>query len=71
MLVLTRSPGEEIVVKLDNGELLRIAVTEVNRQHVKIGVRADKKHEVWRLEIYNKRYGSLTPMITVAEGNKQ
>lgn len=71
MLVLTRSPGEEIVVKLDNGELLRIVVTEVNRQHVKIGVRADTKHEVWRLEIYNKRYGALTPMITVAEGNKQ
>lgn len=71
MLVLTRRPGEEIVIRLPSGELVRFAVTEINRQNVKIGIEADATNKVWRLEIYNRKYAPLTPMITLVEGNKK
>lgn len=46
-LVLTRKPGESIV--MDNG--VRVRVEDVHGRSVKISIQADKSVGIWREEI--------------------
>ena len=51
MLVLTRRVGEEIVIDLD----IRIAITAIQGDRVRIGVTAPKTIRVDREEVHRRR----------------
>ena len=51
MLVLTRRIGEEIVIDLD----IRITITAIQRDRVRIGVTAPKFVRVDREEVHRRR----------------
>lgn len=50
MLILTRKPGETIVI----GDNIRIAVLGIEGRQVRIGIDAPKEVAVHREEIYDK-----------------
>jgi carbon storage regulator len=56
MLVLTRLPGERIVIPIDLGpdyrQTITIAVVDVRGDKVRIGIDAPQDIRVWREEIY-------------------
>lgn len=52
MLVLTRRPGESIILSLADGTTAKIEVSQVNGGQVRIGVDAPKSIGVDREEIY-------------------
>ena len=51
MLLLTRKPGEEIII---GDDLIRIKIVQINGNQVRLGIEAPKELEVHRLEIYEK-----------------
>lgn len=61
MLLLSRNVGEEIVIQLDGGEVIRIGVTRVHNAQATIAVQAARRHGVWRLEVYNKIQSTPIP----------
>ncbi len=61
MLLLSRNIGEEIVITLDNGEVIRIGVTRLHKAQATIAVQADRRHGVWRLEVYNQMQSTPIP----------
>jgi carbon storage regulator len=50
MLILTRRPGEAILI----GEEIEILVKEVGRNHVRLGINAPKSVTIRRLETLGK-----------------
>lgn len=50
MLVLSRRPGEQIVI----GEGIVVTVIEVRGNKVRLGIEADKKTAVHRREVHNR-----------------
>ena len=51
MLVVTRRPGEAIVIELPTGELIEVVVLSVNGNKVKLGTDAPKHLPVVREEL--------------------
>lgn len=54
MLVLSRMLGEKIVIQC-GGEIITIAVADIRRDKVRIGVEASKEVRIDREEIYEQR----------------
>jgi len=50
MLILTRRPGEAILI----GEDIEILVKEVGRNHVRLGINAPRSGTIRRLETLNR-----------------
>jgi carbon storage regulator len=64
MLVLTRRPGESIVV----GENIVVTVIEIKGGQVRIGIDAPREVDVYREEIYEQvRQENLTAIANVEE----
>lgn len=57
MLVLTRKPGEQIII----GDNIRITVVSIGPGRVKIGVDAPANVKVDRQEVYDKRQADQEP----------
>ncbi|MCL1485164.1 carbon storage regulator (plasmid) [Marinobacter sp. M3C] len=55
MLILTRRPGETLVMKTESGELINVTVLGVKASQVRIGVDAPKTVAVNREEIHIKK----------------
>ena len=55
MLILTRRPGETLVLETASGELIKVTVLGVHANQVRIGVDAPKSISVDREEIYLKK----------------
>jgi len=55
MLILTRRPGETLVMKTESGELINVTVLGVKANQVRIGVDAPQSVSVDREEIYLKK----------------
>ncbi len=51
MLILTRRPGEAILI----GEDIEILVKEVGRNHVRLGINAPRSVTIRRLETLNRQ----------------
>ena len=51
MLVLTRSPGERLMI---NNKEIKISILEIKGQQVRIGIEAPKSVSVHREEIFDK-----------------
>jgi len=67
MLVLTRRPGESIVV----GENIVVTVIEIKGGQVRIGIDAPREAEVYREEIYEQvKQENLTAIANVDEIRK-
>jgi len=67
MLVLTRRPGESIVV----GENIVVTVIEIKGGQVRIGIDAPREVEVYREEIYEQvKQENLTAIANVDEIRK-
>jgi carbon storage regulator len=52
MLVLTRKPGETIVLKLPTGEVVQVVVINIDHSRVRVGVEAPKDVVILRGELY-------------------
>jgi carbon storage regulator CsrA len=63
MLILTRRPGEAILI----GEEIEILVKEVGRNHVRLGINAPKSVTIRRLETL----GQTTPAERDSEENAE
>ena len=67
MLVLTRRPGESIVV----GENIVVTVIEIKGGQVRIGIDAPREVDVYREEIYEQvRQENLSAIANAAEIRK-
>jgi len=55
MLILTRRPGETLVLEAASGELIKATVLGVHANQVRIGVDAPQSVSVDREEIYLKK----------------
>lgn len=55
MLVLTRRPGEELIITLPDGSLITVAVLGLRGNQIRLGVEAPKNVAVDRLEIYQRK----------------
>lgn len=51
MLVLSRKEDEAIIIKLPNGEQIDVIVTQINGNHIRVGVDADEDVEIVRKEL--------------------
>ena len=54
MLILTRRPGETLIIELPNGKQIDVTVLEVKGNQVRIGINAPKDVAVHREEIYER-----------------
>lgn len=63
MLVLTRKPGEQIVI----GNTIRITVVSVGHGRVKIGVVAPPNVSIDRQEVYDRKQHEITSPAEEAE----
>ncbi len=54
MLVVTRRPGETIVIELPTGELIKVIVLSVKGNQVKLGTDAPKQLPVVREELLER-----------------
>lgn len=54
MLMLTRSPGERILLKCPNGQEIWITVGYKNKREISLGIDAPKDVQILREEIINK-----------------
>lgn len=55
MLVLTRRPAEQIVIRL-NGEIVVVSILAVDGSKVRLGFEADPSVEVNRKEVDDRKY---------------
>lgn len=55
MLILTRRPGEALVMQTGSGEVIKVVVIENRGNQVRVGVIADSKVSVDREEIYLRK----------------
>ena len=62
MLVLTRKVGEEIVI----GDQVRITITQIRGDKVRIGITAPPEVQVDRLEVHERRREFGTPIVVEA-----
>lgn len=60
MLVLTRMPGERIIVRLEDGREVILAVMELGRGRVRLGVIAPDTIGIFREEIAHRGRGQVT-----------
>ena len=51
MLILSRKEDEAIIIKLPNGDQIDVIVTQINGNHVRVGVDADDSVEIIREEL--------------------
>ncbi len=64
MLVLTRKPGESIII----GDEIKIHIIEIKGKQVRLGIEAPRKFSIHREEVYiriqeeNKRAASKSPL---------
>ena len=54
MLVVTRRPGEAIVIELSTGELIELVVLSIKGNQVKLGTDAPKQLPVVREELLER-----------------
>ena len=52
MLVLTRRPGETLIIELPTGEQVEVTVLNVNRNQVRIGLDAPEQVQILREELH-------------------
>ena len=52
MLILSRKAGQSLVIVLANGE--EITITLVSNSRAKIGIEADKRHQILRTELLER-----------------
>jgi carbon storage regulator len=64
MLVLTRRPGEEIVIGGD----IRIVIVQCNRKNVRIGIDAPATVKVDRREVHERRKSTPLPAARARPG---
>jgi len=57
MLLLTRRPGEALVMETSSGEVIKVVVIENRGAQVRMGVIASKEISVDREEIYLRKKG--------------
>ncbi len=63
MLIMTRRPGEKIVIPAQNlPEDVTIQVLEVNGKHVRLGTQAPKSVVIHRLEVHQRGKGKEVPV---------
>lgn len=55
MLILTRRPGETIVIETPSGEKVDVTVLQNNGPQVRLGVTAPKATTIDRQEIYQRK----------------
>ena len=55
MLVLTRRVGEEVVIRLPGGEVLRVKVALVEGCKVRLGFTAPQEVKIYRKEVDEER----------------
>ena len=67
MLVLTRKPGEQIVIAGN----IRVTVVSLGQGRVKIGVEAPSDVTIDRQEIFEKRLSEQLPTMTTDSGRKR
>jgi carbon storage regulator CsrA len=48
MLILTRKPDEEVVIKTPSGEVIKVIVVQVRGKAVRLGFAADRSVEIVR-----------------------
>ena len=53
MLILTRRPGDSIIIELN--EEVKVMVCSINGLQVRIGVKADKKVNIFREELVRRK----------------
>lgn len=51
MLILTRKPGEEIII----GDAVVVTVVDIDGRQARIGINAPKEMEVHRREVYDRK----------------
>lgn len=51
MLVISRKVGESVILTLESGDKIKIQVTDIDRNKVRIGIDAPKEIGVFRSEI--------------------
>lgn len=54
MLVLSRKPGETIVMKVGGLEI-KVCLLEIYRGQVRIGIQAPNEVEIWRAELTDEK----------------
>lgn len=54
MLILTRKAGESIVIFLADGDTITVTVKQLSKSRAVIGIDADRKHEIYRDEIWKE-----------------
>lgn len=59
MLVLTRKPGEQIII----GDNIKVSIVSIGPGRVKIGIEAPPWVEVNRQEVFEKKLAEKTPMV--------
>tara|TARA_R110001583_G_scaffold25218_1_gene91433 strand:- start:2004 stop:2186 length:183 start_codon:yes stop_codon:yes gene_type:complete len=57
MLILTRRPGEALVMETGSGEVIKVVVIDNRGAQVRMGVIASKEISVDREEIYLRKKG--------------
>jgi len=61
MLVLSRHPGQQVVLKTSSGEVISLMVIAVEANNkVRIGFDAPKSIEIHRLEVFEQKFGPLS-----------
>ena len=59
MLILTRRPGETLILELPSGERVEITVLSVKGNQVRIGTNAPDDVQIIREELVHKETGSI------------
>jgi len=59
MLILTRRPGETIIIELPTGEQIQVAVLGVKGNQVRIGTDAPEDVTILREELLESEYQGL------------
>ena len=54
MLILSRSPNQETFIKLEDGRVITLMVTEIKSDRVKIGFSAPRSIQIVRAEAGNQ-----------------
>lgn len=55
MLVLTRKPGERIVIETENGERIVVALCQLRVGQVRIGIEAPRNFRIMREELIENK----------------